>query len=131
MQNLFLMITSWYSETLQEHDQYLEIFKRWQNFAVDGTIHGIVLNPPLGLMDNTPLQELVNKELFFQKNDNAPKNLKQMMWINPKLPELSFKERYRRTIAIAEEAIKYNWNISNRETKLREIKAVVEGYHNL
>lgn len=133
LQNLFLMITSWYSETLQEHEEYLKIFKRWQNFAVDGTIHSIALNPPLGLMDNTPLQNLVNKELFFQNNDNdkAQKHLKTLMWINPKLPDLSFKERYRRTVAIAEEAIKYNWNITNREIKLREIKAALEGYLNL
>jgi hypothetical protein len=131
LQNLFLMITSWYNETLQEHEEYLKIFQRWQNFAVDGTIHGIALNPPLGLMDNTPLQDLVNKELFFQNNDQAQKQLKTLMWINPKMPELSFKERYRRTIAIAEEAIKYNWNITNREIKLREIKSVLEGYHNL
>jgi hypothetical protein len=125
------MITSWHNETLQEHNEYLKIFQRWQNFAVDGTIHGISLNPPLGLMNNTPLQKLVDKELFFQNNENAQGQLKNLMWINPKMPELSFKERYRRTIAIAEEAIKYNWNITNREIKLREIKAALEGYQNL
>jgi len=131
LQNLFLMITSWYSETLQEHEEYLKIFQRWQNFAVDGTIHGISVNPPLGLGENTPLQSLVNKELFFHNNENAQGQLKGLMWINPKMPELSLKERYRRTIAITEEAIKYNWNITNREMKLREIKAVLEGYRNL
>ena len=128
LQNLFLMITSWYNETLEEHNEYLKIFQRWQNFAVDGTIYGIALNPPLGLMDNIPLQSLVNKELFFQPTNTERKQLKTLMWINPKMPELSFKERYRRTIAIAEEAIKYNWNITNREMKLREIKSVLEGY---
>lgn len=128
LQNLFLMITSWYNETLQEHNEYLKIFQRWQNYAVDGTIHGVVLNPPLGLMDNTPLQDLVGKELFFQPSEGSRKHIKKLMWINSKMPELSFKERYRRTIAIAEEAIKYNWNITNREMKLREIKSVLEGY---
>ena len=49
LQNLFLMIPSWYSETLEEHEDYLKIFKRWENYAVDGTIHGIGLNPPLGI----------------------------------------------------------------------------------
>jgi hypothetical protein len=131
LQNLFLMITSWHNETLQEHNEYLKIFQRWQNFAVDGTIHGISINPPLALLDNTPLQKLVDKELFFQNNETTQGQLKNLMWINPKMPELSFKERYRRTIAIAEEAIKYNWNITNREIKLREIKSVLEGYQNL
>lgn len=131
LQNLFLMIPSWYSETLQEHEEYLKIFQRWQNFAVDGTIHGILVNPPLGLMENTPLESLVNKELFFHNNENAQGQLKGLMWINPKMPELSLKERYRRTIAITEEAIKYNWNIINSDMKLREFKAVLEGYRNL
>lgn len=131
LQNQFLMMTSWYNETLEEHEDYLKIFKRWQNYAVDGTIHGIALNPPLGFLEHTPLHQLIDKEVFFQKTNTSSKNLKTLMWINPKMPELNFKERYRRTVAIAEEAIKYNWNITNREMKLREIKSVLEGYRDV
>jgi hypothetical protein len=133
LQNLFLVITSWYSETPEEHQQYLDIFPRWQNYAVDGTIYGISINLPLNIMDNTPLQELVNKELFFPDQDApswriAPSGLKTMMWLNPKMPELTFAERYKRTMAITEQAIKHNWSITNCEVKMREIKSVLENY---
>lgn len=132
LQNLFLMIPAWYSETQQEHEEYLKIFKRWQNYAVDGTIHGMALNATLTIMENAPLKNLVdNQELMLDHVGDAVPGLKNVLWINPKRPELSFIERYRRTVAIIEEAIKYNWNITSRETKLRELKSLLEKYQSI
>ena len=33
LQNLFLLITSWHNETLDEHHEYLKMFKRWENLG--------------------------------------------------------------------------------------------------
>jgi len=41
---------------------------------------------------------------------------------------LDMHERYRRSLAVFEEAIKYNWNITNKQTKLRELKSAIEIY---
>jgi hypothetical protein len=130
LQNLFLLITNWYSETLDEHHEYLKIFKRWQNYAVDGTIFGMVASSTLSVMDNTPIsrsQELIMPtQEFSSRAVNFP--VRQMFWMNKKNPELDMHERYRRSLAVFEEAIKYNWNITNKQTKLRELKSAIEIY---
>jgi hypothetical protein len=120
---------SWYSETPQEHEEYLKIFARWQNYAVDGTIFGLSVNPPLGINPNTPVSKLVNKEIIFP-DTSVNESIKGLTWISPNRPELTFKERYRRTVAITEEAIKYNWNITNKVIKLNEIATVLQTYIN-
>jgi hypothetical protein len=127
MQNLFLMITSWHDETLEEHHEYLKIFKRWENYAVDGTILGMIPNPPLALLPNTPLHEQLGSDGVFLE-PNMKESLSTLAWINPKNPELTFGERYRRTIKIVEEAIKYNWNVQNKTVKLNEIHTVLQSY---
>ena len=37
LQNNFLLISSWYNETYDEHLEYLKMFSRWQRYAADGT----------------------------------------------------------------------------------------------
>ena len=129
LQNIFLMITSWYSETQEEHEEYLKIFPRWEPYAVDGTIFGLSINPPLAILPNTPNAKLLeNKILIRESTEYSSPVLKDITWINPSLPELSFKERYRRTLAITEQAVKYNWNITNKHTKLNEIKQALTSY---
>ena len=129
LQNIFLMITSWHSETLAEHEEYLKIFPRWQRYAVDGTIFGLSVNPPLALLPNTPNQRLLDEKILIKEPiAKLSPVLKDIAWINPSMPELSFKERYRRTLAITQEAVKYNWNITNKQTKLNEIKQSLTSY---
>ena len=123
------MITTWYSETLDEHNEYLKIFKRWQNYAVDGTIFGIAVSPTLMVIPDTPVAELVNKELFFL-NEDKPEAIKPMLWVNPKNQNLDMKEKFRRSLAIIEEANQYNWNIVNKQNKLNELKAAIKNYLN-
>lgn len=129
LQNIFLMITSWYDETLAEHHEYLKIFKRWQHYAADGTIFGISINPPLIILPNTPLRSLLDDDQVFLEND-IKDSLQSLAWVNTKLPELTFQERYRRAVAITKEADKYNWNIQNKQTKLNEIKLALQSYLN-
>jgi hypothetical protein len=129
LQNLFLMITSWYSETLVEHKEYLKIFSRWQRYAVDGTLFGLSINPPLAVLPNTPIHNLLKEKILIKESiGQLSPVLKDLTWLNPAMPELSFKERYRRTLAITQEAVKYNWNIVNKNTKLNEIKQSLTSY---
>ena len=127
LQNIFLMITSWYNETLKEHQEYLEIFKRWENYAADGTIFGITINPPLALLPGTPLRSLLDDDVVFLE-DGVKDSLKELAWINPDLPELTFAERYRRTMEITKQAVKHHWNIQNKHVKLNEIKSTLQSY---
>jgi len=127
IQNMFLMITNWYSETLAEHHDYLKIFERWQNYAVDGTIFGMAAAPTLTVLDNTPMSR--SQELIMPTEEFSSPAIKTMFWMNQKNPELTIPERYRRSLAVIEQAIKYNWSITNKQTKLNELRQAVESYH--
>jgi len=125
LQNLFLMISTWYSETLEEHEEYLKIFPRWQNYAADGTIFGIAVSPTLSILENTPVRdELLGNDLFLENNSKSA--IKTMLWHNKKNESLTIKERFRRSLAILETASEYNWNVANRQTILNELKASIE-----
>jgi len=128
LQNVFLMISSWYDETPEEHQEYLQIFKRWQNYAADGTIYGMNVNPTLQFLANTPIQELITRnEMSIEPGATKP-SLKTIAWVNPNMPELTFAERLRRTVNLVEEATKNNWNVINKEVKLNEIKLSLQSY---
>jgi hypothetical protein len=127
LQNLFLLITSWHDETLEEHHEYLKIFKRWENYAVDGTILGMIPNPPLVILPNTPLAGQLDKEGVFLES-HMKESLSTLAWVNPNNPNLTFAERYRRSIAIINEAIKHHWNVQNGTMKLNEIKSILQSY---
>lgn len=128
LQNNFLLIASWYSETLNEHNEYLKMFARWQNYAVDGTIASVTISPPLTVLEDTPLEDLLGTELMFTNTDIPGNIMKRINWISLSNPSLTFKERYRRTLAITEEAIQYNWNLNNTHLRLNEIKKVLANY---
>jgi radical SAM superfamily enzyme YgiQ (UPF0313 family) len=129
IQNVFLMITSWFDETPEEHEEYLKIFPRWQHYAADRTISAIMINPPLVMLPGTRLaaQETYSFEIDQNREDVTPA-VKSITWINPKMPELSVVERYTRQRNIILEALKYNWNVHNPQTKLNEIISVLTSY---
>lgn len=127
LQNMFLMISSWYDETLEEHEDYLKIFPRWQNFAVDGTIMGITINPPLIMLPNAPVHSMVEHQQIFLET-GVKDNLRELAWVNPNMPDLTFHERYRRTSALVKEALKYNWPLHDKTNKLNEIKTALTTY---
>lgn len=129
LQNVFLMITSWFNETNEEHEEYLKIFPRWQNYAADGTIAAIMINPPLIMLPNTRLSKNELHTYEFSKDNNKVSTaIKTIAWINPKMPELTVVERYRRQRNIISEALKYNWNVHNPQTKLNEIISALTSY---
>ena len=128
LRNLFLMIPTWHTETLEEHQQYLEIFPRWKHFAVDGTILGLSLTSTVDMMPTAPVGKLEGIEYFFDPviSENNPK-LRGMAWLNPRNPGLTHKEKFRRTLAVYDTAIQNQWPLHNRISKLMELKTTMEG----
>lgn len=124
LQNLFLMIPTWPSETSQEHLEYLKIFERWQNYAVDGTIYGINISATLGITEASPLSKSEGIDFEFPNIDYIDKSMaKPIMWVSRSQPTLTHKEKFQRTLNLYKEVIKYNWPLVNRKQKLRELEA--------
>jgi radical SAM superfamily enzyme YgiQ (UPF0313 family) len=124
LQNLFLMIPTWPSETSEEHLEYLKIFERWQNYAVDGTIYGINISATLGINETSPLSKSEGIDFEFPNIDYIDKSMaKPIMWVSRSQPTLTHKEKFQRTLNLYKEVIKYNWPLVNRKQKLRELEA--------
>lgn len=126
LQNNFLLISTWPTETLEEHQEYLNMFPRWQNYAVDGTIYGFALAPTLGITNDTPLHKQQN-DLWYQEqiNTNVSEELMATAWYNPGNPTLTHKEKFRRSLAIYETAMRYNWPIANPLMRINELKLYI------
>jgi len=126
LQNNFLCISTWPSETLEEHHEYLRMFSRWQPYAVDGTIYGIRLSSTLSILDNTPLAKQIGTafELDQYAHDVSPE-IRFSSWHVPTNPELTHKEKFRRTVALYEAAIDYKWPLTNCLQSINELKSVV------
>lgn len=126
LQNNFLCIGSWPSETLAEHHEYLGMFKRWQNYAIDGTIYGIRISPMLSVLDGTPMSQQIGKDFHFEEfSYDVSIETRSRSWYTPTNPTLTHTEKLRRVLALYEEAIKYKWPLTNCLQNLSEIKSAV------
>jgi hypothetical protein len=124
LQNNFLCIPTWPSETLEEHKEYLGMFKRWQNYAIDGTIYGIKLSPTLAILEGTPLHSQLGKQFELEQfSHDVPPELLARSWKVPSNPDLTHKEKFRRVLALYEEAIKYKWPLTNCLQSLNEVES--------
>lgn len=124
LQNNFLMIPTWPSETLEEHNEYLKIFKRWAPYAADGTISAITFQSTLMVMEGTRLYDLKDKQFVFEEFDDPDisDTIRYMSWRPIHNTSLTHKEKFRRTLDIFEESIKWNWPVVEQERILMELK---------
>jgi len=128
LQNNFLCIGTWPSETLAEHQEYLSMFSRWQNYAVDGTIFGIKIATSLALLEGTPLvDQALGRGLEIETfSHDVPSHIIGTSWYVPTNPDLTHKEKFRRVLALHEEAIKYKWPLTNCLQSLHELQSHLE-----
>jgi hypothetical protein len=126
IQNNFLNMPTWPSETLEEHQEYLQMFKRWRNYAVDGTIFGIRVSPVTVAIPNTRLH--AQQSHAFEFDHEVPKEIAYSAWRSKSNPELTHKEKIRRTLAIYEAAIDNDWPLNNRIKNLQELKYFIDAF---
>jgi histidinol phosphatase-like PHP family hydrolase len=111
-----LMITGWVTETIEDHQQTLAMFQRWQKYVASGTITGIELGSTLTILEHSPIAQRIN-ELGISFLGN-----KSYLWESSKNPDLTVNERVRRRIETHKEAMKYQWPITRSLYRLNTIK---------
>ena len=111
-----LMITGWVTETIEDHQQTLAMFQRWQKYVASGTITGIELGSTLTILEHSPIGHRVG-ELGITFLGNKP-----YLWESSKNPDLTITERVRRRIETHREAMKYHWPITRSLYRLNTIK---------
>lgn len=127
--NTILMISTWHTETLREHQQYLDIFPRWRRYALDGTIAGINLTTNVEMLQTAPIWQDHGVEYDLDPGySTKPGNVQRMAWISRSRPELTHHEKMRRTLAIFEAALEHDWPINNCAIKLNELLRTIRGF---
>jgi len=125
MHCFYLMIIGYLTETLEDHQDNLAMFSRWQKYVASKTITGIDLSTTLGFLPNTPLSKMIDshKVKFLAKEYDPLGNetVNSMSWVSGLNPELTFEERIRRRLEVHEYAMKYKWPIWRGPQRLKSL----------
>ena len=116
LQCRLLMVTGWINETEQDHQDTLKLFSRWQKYVASGTITGIELGSTLSILEHAPVAMQVPELGISMLGD------KGYLWFNPKNPDLTIAERFRRRVETHRHAIKYHWPVTRSLYRLSTIK---------
>jgi radical SAM superfamily enzyme YgiQ (UPF0313 family) len=129
IKTLFLFFTGYVSETEQDHEETLAMFKRWQRYVATGTIQGIETLNVLGVLPGSPLEKIaIENNFVFLQDHNGQPNVRS--WINPNNPGFDFKERVRRHISMMEEAMRYKWPLWNGQLAMRLYEQSITKFEN-
>lgn len=123
--NHWLLMPTWVSEKIEHHNEYLDMFRRWQRYVATGVIASATLAPAVMALNNTPL----TNDNHHYNLDFDPKyidDIQEYLWFNKDNPELDEKERFRRSLAIWQQAIKYKWPIQEAEQKLLTLHSLIK-----
>jgi hypothetical protein len=123
IKNLFLMFTGHPTETLEDHNKTLEMFKRLRHFVNMGTISGIEVGSA-AILEETPLSHWASEnKLVFVNNEHVRGD--DRFWFNPSNPSLTLKERIRRQLEIYELVLSLNYPINNISSGLLYMKRLL------
>ena len=125
LKNHWLLMPSWVNEKIEHHNEYLDMFKRWQPYVASGVISSVSMSPAVAALSNTPLKT-DNHHYNIEFDPKYIDDIQEYLWINKNNPELDEKERFRRTLAIWKEAIKYKWPMSEAEQKLLTVYELIK-----
>lgn len=126
LQNNFLMLPTWVTETYQDHIEYMETFPRWQKYVATGTISAFYIAEFVMALKGTPL---LGQDYELQMYDGEQDIDEEIFWMNLKNKNLTFNERFRRTIAIHEQAVKYKYPVTNLFNRLQTLISTIEKYN--
>jgi hypothetical protein len=111
----FLMIVGYVTETLDDPQDTLAMFSRWQKYVASGTISGIDLNTSLMILPNTPLERMIESHHItfptYEYNESGVNQKNSLIWTSALNPELTFEERVRRRLEVDQYAVKYKWPV--------------------
>lgn len=128
----FLMIIGYVTETLEDHQDALKMYKRWEKYVASGTISGIDLATTLYFLQNTPLANMIESHgvKFLVEEHDSLGNItpNTAIWESDANPDLTFPERIRRRLEVHETAMKYNWPIWRGPQRLESLYNIAKLY---
>ena len=112
IKNNFLMLVGYPTETIDDHQENLEVLKKYQHYSQSGVIEMIVFGYTAGILEDTPLHRLQQELGIIQEFDAA---LGEVNWISLNNPTLNLKERIRRWVELTELAINLGYRVPRNQ----------------
>lgn len=108
IQCYLLMMVGYVTETEEDHQQTLDFFKKYAEYAKNKIITGVELGPTLSIDENTPLYDMIDDlGVKYLNNDYA-------LWYTD---DLTVKRRVERRIEATLAAQKYNFEVSDNNNE--------------
>jgi radical SAM superfamily enzyme YgiQ (UPF0313 family) len=115
--NVLLLLSGYITETIQDHQINLQYLKRYQIFALSRTIYSINIEPTgLHISKGTPLSHTLMEEY-----PDVP-IVNNRYWVYPNNPDLTPRERVRRTAEVIYTAADLGYNVLHFSNKVNTIK---------
>lgn len=125
--NTVLMLPTWPSETLAEHEEHAAFFKKYQRFVASGTISSVNISQSLFVFYDTPFVKERHFDWHVSEHaSNVVHEPYQNFWINKDNLELTPKERVRRILKLYDEAFKYKYPINYADVRLHDVKMIIQ-----
>lgn len=103
LENIFLMMPTWLTETKEEHQQYVDFFPKLKKYMANGSLTGISMSPRLMMYDTVPAMKI--HDLTFKHDMLDSLSLaKPYYWYNKENADLNLKERITRALNVFEAA---------------------------
>lgn len=122
IKNLFLMFSGHPTETIEDHEKTLEMFKRFRTFVASGTIAGLEV-ASAAILEDTPLSHWASEHGMIFNEEKLRGDVR--FWYNPANSSLTLKERIRRQLEIYETAISLGYPVNNMKTQLQYMKRLL------
>ena len=117
----FLIIIGYPTETVEDFQETLESFTKYQGYAIDGTIFGVNLGGTLSIDEGTPLHlNSVDLGLDFT-SDSGAGTLFGLDWVDQQNKDLTLLERCRRRVSTQELLMNLGYTVWNGDHQLTRL----------
>jgi len=102
----FMLIAGLPGETLDDFNQTLDMLTRWQKYVASGSIIGVNLGTTTTIEPGTHIHKHAKKFKIIGLKGREPEGIN---WLSLETPELDYKERARRRVAMQEHVMKLGY----------------------
>lgn len=114
------MMVGYPTETQQDFEDTLYLFKRHQQYVANGTITGCTLGTTMSILDDAPIGENHSDLYTFP---TTPGLGVSRHWESTVVPGLDYKERMRRRLVAQRVCESYGWSTISADRELRQLQA--------
>jgi radical SAM superfamily enzyme YgiQ (UPF0313 family) len=120
IKNVLLLLSGYVTETIEDHQTNLDHLKKYQIYALSRTIYAInIAVAGLEIIPGTPLDsEDMGINIIQYTDEDSSLYDQTNLWISPKNPSLTPKERLRRSLEIIKTAYQLGYKILHMDNKI-------------